>query len=112
MPFGDMLREMLEERGITQKKLAEDLHIAPSTMGNYVRNLREPDYATLKRIAAYFRVSTDMLLEYETGESVPQDGVSEAQMIRLFRRLDAETQRLLLEQGRLLMQYRAGKFRE
>ena len=38
MNFGDILRSLLEERDITQKKLALDLNIAPSTIGGYVQN--------------------------------------------------------------------------
>ncbi len=50
MMFGDNLRRLLDERGITQKKMAEDLNIAASTLGNYVRGLREPDFNTFDRI--------------------------------------------------------------
>ena len=45
MRFGDILRELLEERELTQKQLAADLHLASSTLGNYIRNIREPDYS-------------------------------------------------------------------
>ena len=54
MLFGDILRELLEEEGISQKQLAHDLNISAPTLGNYVRNLRQPDFETVKRIAAYF----------------------------------------------------------
>ena len=61
MSFGDNLRALIEERGITQKELARKLNIAPSTLGSYVQNVREPDFETLKTIAGYFDVSTDYL---------------------------------------------------
>ena len=54
MSFGDNLRALIEERDITQKELAKKLNIAPSTLGSYVQNVREPDFATLKMFANFF----------------------------------------------------------
>lgn len=53
MNFGDRLRILIDERGITQKELASQLNIAPSTVSSYVQNTREPDFATLKSLAIY-----------------------------------------------------------
>ena len=50
MSFGNNLRALIEERGMTQKELAIQLNIAPSTMGCYVQNTREPDFDTLQTI--------------------------------------------------------------
>ena len=36
MSFGNNLRTLIEERDMTQKELAVQLNIAPSTMGSYV----------------------------------------------------------------------------
>ena len=66
MDFGRQLRALIEEQGITQKELAGKLYIAPSTLGCYVQNTREPDFATLTAIADYFDVSTDYLLTRRT----------------------------------------------
>lgn len=57
MRFGDKLRMLIEEQGIAQKQLAQDLNIAPSTMGNYIQNTREPDFETVKLFAGYFNVT-------------------------------------------------------
>ena len=62
MSFGENLRTLIEEREITQKELARQLNIAPSTVGSYVQNTREPDFSTLKLIAQYFDVSIDLSL--------------------------------------------------
>ena len=48
MNFGDILRELLEDRDLSQKQLADALNISASAIGNYVRNNREPDFGTLK----------------------------------------------------------------
>ena len=53
MNFGNILRELLEDNDITQKQLADDLNIASTTIGNYIRGLREPDFQILKLFASY-----------------------------------------------------------
>ena len=68
MMFSDILRLLIEERGLTQKQLAKDLHIAVSTLGGYVQGTSEPDFDTLRRLAEYFEVSADYLLDFRTGK--------------------------------------------
>ena len=105
MQFGDVLRELLEDRFIAQKKLAEDLNIAPSTLGNYVRNLREPDYETLKRIAGYFDVSIDYLLDYSREGSDNANAHGKQRVGQIFEALDAEKQEIMIEQAKILLKY-------
>lgn len=57
------LKEIRKSRGITQLKLAMDLNISQNTISRYETGEREADYATLIRIADYFNVSIDYLLE-------------------------------------------------
>ena len=63
MSFGNKLGILIEENNLTQKELAAQLNIAPSTLSSYVQNAREPDFDTLKKIAGYFNVSADYLLD-------------------------------------------------
>ena len=92
MSFGDNLRALIEERDITQKELAKQLNIAPSTLGSYVQNVREPDFATLKIFADFFDVSTDYLLDHSVNE-----------LLRVFRSLNEEQQHICIEQCKVLM---------
>ncbi|MCI9137870.1 MAG: helix-turn-helix transcriptional regulator [Lachnospiraceae bacterium] len=62
MKLCSRLENLLEEHNLTQKKLSTELHIAPSTLNGYLRRNREPDFATLIKLANYFEVSTDYLL--------------------------------------------------
>lgn len=97
MSFGERLRTLLEERDMTQKELATQLNIAPSTMGSYVQNTRQPDFATLKVLAQYFHVSTDYLLEHTPDKAVtPQ----EHDLLRMFRAMSTEHKAICLEQCR------------
>ena len=64
MRLGDILKELLDLHGMTQRQLAEALALSSSALGNYVQGTREPDYNTLIRIADFFQVTTDYLLDH------------------------------------------------
>ncbi len=57
------LRELRKSRNITQLKLAIDLNMSQNTISRYETGEREAGYAELIRIADYFDVSIDYLLE-------------------------------------------------
>ena len=109
MRFGDVLRELIEERGMTQKQLGRDLNLAPSTLGNYVNNLREPDYETLKRIAAYFQVSIDYLLDHHVWKA---ENHQEARLLRQYRSMEPSMQELFLAQGEFFLHYHTPRSKE
>ena len=106
MTLGEVLRELLEERGITQKNLAKSLNISASTLGNYIQNTREPDYAMLKAFADYFDVSTDYLLNHRTNQALNH---LEDALLHIFRSLTAEQQALFMDLGRVLVSHRQKK---
>ena len=57
------LRELRKQRGLSQLKLAVDLNMNQNTISRYECGEREADYATLIRLADYFDVTIDYLLE-------------------------------------------------
>ena len=57
------LKQIRKERNITQLKLALDLSMNQNSISRYESGAHEADYATLIRIADYFNVSLDYLLE-------------------------------------------------
>lgn len=57
------LRETRKARGISQVKLAMELNTNQNTISRYETNEREPGLAELIKIADYFHVSIDYLLE-------------------------------------------------
>lgn len=100
MTFNSKLRSLIDEKNITQKKLALDLNIAPSTIGGYVQGTSEPDFDTLKKVAEYFNVSSDYLLDIpykKTNTSL------EGELLRVFRTLTSEQQLIYLEQGKAFL---------
>lgn len=100
MRFGDVLRGILEETGITQKQVAAELNLLPATLGRYIRNEREPDIETIKRIANYFHVSTDYLLDYQSDRTYSH---MEDEVLRIFRSMTSDRQIIYVEQGKAIV---------
>ena len=63
---------------LTQEELAAILGVDRSTLASWEVNRREPDIATLRRIADFFGVSIDWLVGHAAGKrTVPASGVQE-----------------------------------
>ncbi|MBE6804926.1 MAG: helix-turn-helix transcriptional regulator [Ruminococcaceae bacterium] len=57
------LKEIRKSKGISQLKLALDLNTNQNTISRYETGEREPGITELIKIADYFNVSVDYLLE-------------------------------------------------
>ncbi len=100
MKFCDKLRLLIEEQNLTQKQVAKDLNIAPSTMGGYVQGMSQPDFETLKRLAQYFDVTADYLINVPEKKS---NDFLEEELLRVFRSMTVEQQSLFIEQGKVFV---------
>lgn len=60
--FSIVLKNLREERGFSQRELAENLSISNSAIGMYESGKREPNYETLEKIADFFNVDMNYLL--------------------------------------------------
>ena len=101
MKFGEILRELLEDNDITQKQLADRFEYS----GHHYWQLHSGicvnrTLQILKLFAAYFHVTTDYLLDFQSG--IEKDH-SEEELLRLYRSLPTDKKELLLEQGKLLV---------
>ncbi|MBQ4098338.1 MAG: helix-turn-helix transcriptional regulator [Clostridia bacterium] len=63
--FGQRLKELREERGLTQREVAEELDIHSVTYLHYEKSQREPPLLLLAQMAKFFEVSVDYLLGLE-----------------------------------------------
>lgn len=109
MIFSEILRILIDEHGLTQKRLAQDLHIPVSTLGGYVQGTSEPDFETLKMLAGYFNVSADYLLNIQTGQAETRQ---ENELLRIYRSLPTDQQELYLEQGKTMVRLNSKKSAE
>ena len=62
----------MAESGLPQKKVANDLGISVQALSNYVNEKREPNIATLIRLAEYFGVSVDYLVGRDVKKETPK----------------------------------------
>ncbi len=69
--LGDRIKKLRSE--LTQEALATILQVDRSTLASWETNRREPDIATLRRIASYFRVSIDWLVGFDAEDSLSSD---------------------------------------
>ena len=70
-----ILRDLRNQRKLSQRDIAEFLGITQQAYANYENGNREPDLQTLKKLADYFGVLTDFLLE--DNAQLPSDIVDE-----------------------------------
>ena len=101
MTFGERIQGMMEERDINQKQLACELDIPASTVRNYVRDLRAPDFETLKLFARFFEVSIDYLLDYNKYDANIES--LELEVLRVLRQLTPEQRVIYLQQGKVFV---------
>ena len=57
------LKELIEKRNVSQAKLAEIAGVSQAFISNVLKGYKTPSVAVLKRIADYFDVTVDCLLE-------------------------------------------------
>lgn len=60
--FGEKLKELRTEKGISQKKLSIDLKYSQSVICDWENSKVEPSATAIVAVANYFNVSTDYLL--------------------------------------------------
>ena len=56
------LRELREQKGLSQLKVAMDLNMNQNSISRYETGVREADYKTLILFADYYQVSIDYIL--------------------------------------------------
>ena len=84
--FALRLKELREQKGLSQYSLAAALQCPQSTIGNWEAGKRETNFATLDKLANYFGVSVDYLLGREPKpptESERAGGVSDSATVEL-----------------------------
>lgn len=80
MGFADRLIKLRESRKLRQEDIAKIIGVARSTYGMYEQGKREPDYATLCKVADFYGVQVDFLLN-GTNEKSNVDDLKEYESI-------------------------------
>ncbi len=64
------IKELRTQRKISQKQLAEHLNVTQVQISKYELGKNEPDLETLSKIAKYFNVSIDYILDKEPSDLI------------------------------------------
>ena len=74
MTIGQKIKKLRTEKGLTQKDLADQLHVTFQTISKWEKDENEPDLATVRELAKLFGCSLDYLLS-EDEEEAPKEEV-------------------------------------
>ena len=61
--FTERLKALRNEKHLSQAELAKELKVSQRSISSWETGFRQPDFATLEKIANYFEVSADFLLD-------------------------------------------------
>lgn len=75
MTIGQKIKKLRTEKGLTQKDLADQLHVTFQTISKWEKDENEPDLATVRELAKLFGCSLDYLLS-EDEEEAPKEEVA------------------------------------
>lgn len=79
------IKLLREARGLNQQGLANELNVSRAMISKYELGVSEPDISTIRRIADFFGVSSDYLLEISDEKiNVSAFGLSDAEKDILF----------------------------
>lgn len=77
MDFGQKLKNLRRQAGLTQQQLANQLGITKSVVSFYELQSRSPSPDVLTKLAMVFHVSVDYLLGLDSKETIDVSGLTE-----------------------------------
>lgn len=78
--FGDRIHELRTAYNLSQVQLSCKLHVSKQTVSNWENNNILPSIDMLIKIAQYFSVSTDYLLEFDNRNFIEVTDLSSEQI--------------------------------
>ena len=72
--IGEVLFRLRKERNLTQKQVAEALHVSTQAVSKWERGLGCPDVSLLPQVAEYFGISMERLLQGNLQPARPEPG--------------------------------------
>lgn len=106
MSISSILYELRVERGVSQKELAEAIGVSQSTIAKIEVGRNEATASTIRKLAGYFNISTDYLLEFEDDFGVRVDdkekkpdtlSAEERRLLEGYREINASGKKLVMQ---------------
>lgn len=77
--FGERVRRLRIEKGLSQPQVAERIGVSKSVVSNYESNYKLPSTGNLVKLAQLFSTTTDYLLGFDHELVVDLDGLNDHQ---------------------------------
>ena len=106
MSISSILYELRVERGVSQKELAEAIGVSQSKIAKIEVGRNEATASTIRKLASYFNISTDYLLEFEDDFGVRVDdkekkpdtlSAEERRLLEGYREINAAGKKLVMQ---------------
>lgn len=108
MSFGSIISRARREKGFSQKKLAKMLNVHAKTISNWELNKTRPDKSLCRELCEKLNINLD-----EVGIETTDDLCSQEQrLLKLYRKLDAESKRLVVNFTEILESYQCADMYE
>ena len=109
MTLGQKIKKLRNEKGLTQKDLADQVHVTFQTVSKWENDENEPDIGTLRELTKLFGCSMDYLLSEDDEQSVeePQQEVVEAAPV--VAPVEQVTKTIIIHQNELHVCARCGE---
>ncbi len=78
--FGDKLKQLRTDRGLSQEQLGQKLKITKSMISAYENSIRLPSYDVLTKIALFFNITIDYLFGFDKRQFLDTTGLSDEQI--------------------------------
>ena len=104
MSFGQKLRKLRKKFNMTQKNVADCIHVSRSAIAGYEKKGRQPSHEKLTAIADLFEVPVDYLLndEEDTPSRLTTNSDDELNLLLAYRNLSRSSKRDLKKYMKLL----------
>ena len=106
---GSYIAELRKDAGLTQKQLADNLHLSKSAISHFEQGLSIPTTTILLSIADYFNVNVDYLLgrcksnfKYTTLNEAFTNQVSVGSVITRLLKLDQSDRKYIMESLKIM----------
>lgn len=83
--FGETIKRLREEQNLPQRKVAAHLDIDTSLLAKYERNVRQPSKELIIKIAALFKVDSELLISEALTDKIAYQIIEEQADSKLLR---------------------------
>lgn len=83
--FGDKLKALRKEKGLTQQQLAEKMELVKGSISAYEQNTKYPSLDVLIKLCTFFHVSADYMLGLSDDIQFKVSALTEEQTQLIFR---------------------------